>query len=105
LLLLLKKDKAHKSIDDFVAFDNAIGEALKVVNKKETLAVVTADHSHMFSVGGNSLRGNQIYGLALTRYINVSDSNLTYTSILYGNGPGGLRKIRSYNLTNEGTSE
>jgi hypothetical protein len=29
---------------------------------------------------------------------------LTFTSLLYGNGPGGIRKIRTKNLTNEETS-
>ena len=28
---------------------------------------------------------------------------VTYTSLLYGNGPGGIRKIRTRNLTNEET--
>ena len=35
---------------------------------------------------------------------NVSDSNITFTSLLYGNGPGGLRQIRSKNQTNEETN-
>ncbi|CAF0976264.1 unnamed protein product [Brachionus calyciflorus] len=92
-------NQAHKAIGDFVAFDEAIGHALKTVSLEDTLIVVTADHSHAFTIGGNSLRGNPVYGLALTSYVNVSDANLTYTSILYGNGPGGLVKIRDYNLT------
>lgn len=41
----------------------------------------------------------------MARQANVSDSNLTYTSILYGNGPGGLKKIRTHNLTNDVTSK
>jgi hypothetical protein len=36
---------------------------------------------------------------------NVSDSNLTFTSLLYGNGPGGLREIRHKNQTNEETND
>ena len=36
---------------------------------------------------------------------NISDSNTTFTSLLYGNGPGGIRQIRSLNLTNEETGQ
>jgi alkaline phosphatase len=94
-----KKDKAHKSLDDYVMFDDAIGEALKLVSLEDTMIVVTADHSHTFTIGGNSNRGNPVYGVAVS-YKTLSDVNLTFTSILYGNGPGGLLNIRKYNLTN-----
>ena len=47
------------------------------------------------------MRGNNLFGINLNSYSNVSDVNLTYTSLLYGNGPGNLRSVRTYNLTNE----
>ena len=56
------KDKAHKALDDYVMFDEAIGEALKLVREEDTMIVATADHSHTFSLGGNSMRGNPVYG-------------------------------------------
>ena len=37
---------ARRALDDFVAFDEAIGRAKSLVNLDETLLVVTADHSH-----------------------------------------------------------
>lgn len=43
-------------------FDEAIGEALKLVREEDTMIVATADHSHTFSLGGNSMRGNPVYG-------------------------------------------
>ena len=52
-------------------------------------------------MGGYSMRGNNLFGINLNSYSNVSDVNLTYTSLLYGNGPGNLRSVRTYNLTNE----
>lgn len=38
---------ANKALTEFVEFDKAIDEALKRVDLDETLAVVTADHSHV----------------------------------------------------------
>lgn len=35
----------------------------------------------------------------------VSDDGLTFTPLLYGNGPGRLSKRRDYNLTEEMTSK
>ncbi len=39
--------KAQYALNDFVAFDNAIGQALKQTNEQNTLITVTADHSHV----------------------------------------------------------
>ncbi|KAJ7306540.1 hypothetical protein JRQ81_009902 [Phrynocephalus forsythii] len=51
----------------------------------DTLTVVTADHSHVFTFGGYTPRGNSIFGLAPM----PSDlDKKPFTSILYGNGPG-----------------
>lgn len=92
---------AQLALNDYVVFDEAIGAGLHLTRENETLIVVTADHSHVFTMGGYSSRGNPILGVNLNRYSNVSGHNLTYTSLLYGNGPGGLRSIRTTNLTNE----
>ena len=95
-------------MEDFVEFDDAIGHALNVISKEDTLLIVTADHSHTFTIGGNAFRGNKIYGLTSKNWPerkNTSDINLTYTSLLYGTGPGGLKRIRNRNLTNEETGE
>jgi alkaline phosphatase len=56
------KDKAHKALDDFVSFDNAVGDTLARVSLKDTMVVVTADHSHTFTLGGWTFRGNPVYG-------------------------------------------
>lgn len=54
---------------------------------------------------GYSLRGNPILGINLNRWSNVSELNVTYTSLMYANGPGGLLAIRRTNLTNEITGK
>jgi alkaline phosphatase len=38
---------ARRALDDFVAFDEAIGLAKELVSADDTLLVVTADHSHV----------------------------------------------------------
>ncbi len=54
--------KAKKAIEDFVVFDESVGKGLDMTSEKDTLLIVTADHSHTFTIGGYSARGNDIYG-------------------------------------------
>uniref|UniRef100_A0A8C8S272 Alkaline phosphatase n=1 Tax=Pelusios castaneus TaxID=367368 RepID=A0A8C8S272_9SAUR len=75
---------AKWALTEAVEFDNAIQRGGQLTNDAETLTVVTADHSHVFSFGGYTLRGSSIFGLAP----NLASDSKTYTSILYGNGPG-----------------
>ncbi|NXH74847.1 PPBI phosphatase, partial [Hydrobates tethys] len=75
---------AHKALTEAVEFDRAIERAGALTDEAQTLTVITADHSHVFSFGGYTLRGSSIFGLAPRRAIDQKN----YTSILYGNGPG-----------------
>lgn len=43
---------AHRALNDYVVFDEAVGAGLHLTRENETLIVVTADHSHVFSMGG-----------------------------------------------------
>lgn len=43
-------------------FDSAIGKADQLTSEQDTMILVTADHSHVFSFGGNTLRGTSIFG-------------------------------------------
>uniref|UniRef100_A0A452UKQ1 Alkaline phosphatase n=1 Tax=Ursus maritimus TaxID=29073 RepID=A0A452UKQ1_URSMA len=76
---------AYLALTEAVMFDSAIDKASQITSEKDTLTLVTADHSHVFSFGGYTLRGSSIFGLAPS----TAQDNKTYTSILYGNGPGG----------------
>ncbi|NWV58628.1 PPBI phosphatase, partial [Malurus elegans] len=75
---------AHKALTEAVEFDRAIERAGTLTDEAETLTVITADHSHVFSFGGYTLRGSSIFGLAPKKGLDGKN----YTSILYGNGPG-----------------
>ncbi|XP_032049585.1 intestinal-type alkaline phosphatase-like [Aythya fuligula] len=77
---------AKRALMEAVEFDHAISKASSLTDEADTLTVVTADHSHVFSFGGYLLRGTSIFGLAPLK---ATDSK-SYTSILYGNGPGYL---------------
>lgn len=46
-------------------FDKAIQRAGELTDEDETLSVVTADHSHVFTFGGYTLRGTSIFGTRL----------------------------------------
>ncbi|NXN18519.1 PPBT protein, partial [Indicator maculatus] len=77
--------KAKQALHEAVELDRAIGLASSMTSAQDTLSVVTADHSHVFTFGGYTPRGNPIFGLAPMQ----SDvDRKPFTSILYGNGPG-----------------
>ncbi|XP_059134180.1 intestinal-type alkaline phosphatase 1-like isoform X1 [Peromyscus eremicus] len=75
---------AYLALTEAVMFDSAIDKADQLTSEQDTMILVTADHSHVFSFGGYTLRGTSIFGLAP---LNALDGK-SYTSILYGNGPG-----------------
>ncbi|XP_072295248.1 alkaline phosphatase, intestinal, tandem duplicate 1 [Eucyclogobius newberryi] len=75
---------AKLALTEAVVFDEAINRAAEMTKESETLTVVTADHSHVFTFGGNTPRGNPIFGLAPKK----ADDKMPFTSILYANGPG-----------------
>ncbi|NXS42732.1 PPBI phosphatase, partial [Balaeniceps rex] len=90
---------AHKALAEAVEFDRAIERAGALTDEAQTLTVVTADHSHVFSFGGYTLRGSSIFGLSP----NKATDNKNYTSILYGNGPG--YPVSGRNDVNEDTAK
>lgn len=106
---------AFRALTDTEEFDRAIGAAAKFVDLRETLILVSADHSHVFNIAGYPLRplgempypvhsfdadyahlaGNGILDLVYdvnldTRHVEPStDSNgIPYTALVYANGPG-----------------
>jgi alkaline phosphatase len=87
---------AFRALTDTIELSNAVRAALEKVNLDETLIVVTADHSHTFSMMGYPVRGNNILGLIreVDDYGNAEpfykkDSlGLPMTTLNYTNGRG-----------------
>ncbi|MBO2641119.1 alkaline phosphatase [Shewanella algae] len=83
---------AKRALADAVELSNAVKAAVENTNPEETLILVTADHSHVFTIAGYPKRGNPILGL-----VHGVDGNLStaldgkpYTTLGYTNGPGAV---------------
>ncbi|XP_072756937.1 alkaline phosphatase 4 isoform X3 [Anoplolepis gracilipes] len=83
-----KIDLAHHSnwaklaLRELYELEEAVKVALRLVSLEETLIIVTADHSHSFTLNGYPVRGNDILGFA-----NKSNQE-SYETLSYANGPG-----------------
>ncbi|MBA3440773.1 MAG: alkaline phosphatase [Pyrinomonadaceae bacterium] len=87
---------AYRALTDAVELSKAVRATLAKVDLRETLIIVTADHSHTFTIGGYPERGNDIFGLVrppdrtggpTTEYTN-DKLGQPYTTLGYANGPG-----------------
>lgn len=56
---------AYRALSDAEALDRAIGATLAAVDLRETLVLVTADHSHVFTLAGYPLRGPNELGYSV----------------------------------------
>ncbi|XP_037561915.1 alkaline phosphatase, tissue-nonspecific isozyme [Dermacentor silvarum] len=89
------KSKGGSALEEALEFDQAVQETRDTLKMDDSLLVVTADHSHTFTMGGYPKRGTNILGIA-----GYSDVNhLPFTVITYGNGPG--FSTSKENFTNE----
>jgi alkaline phosphatase len=106
---------SYRALTDTEEFDEAIASALSRVNLRDTLVIVSADHSHVFNIAGYPLRpgrempyrfgaappefddvpGHGILGLVYDIDASTGDvvaatdrDGVPYTVLGYGNGPG-----------------
>jgi alkaline phosphatase len=87
---------AYRALHETIEFANAVRVALELTKSTDTLVVVTADHGHVFDIGGWPARGNPILGKVRSYGDDgtpeAADSTdllgLPYTTLSYANGPG-----------------
>ena len=81
---------AYRALTDTIAFDAAVARALAMTDAQNTLIVVTADHSHTFTISGYPRRGNPILGKVESApgKLSLDANDLPYTTLGYANGPG-----------------
>jgi alkaline phosphatase len=94
---------AKRALEDTIAFDDAIKKALSLVDLKDTLIVVTADHDHTMTMNGYSHKGNPILGKVSdivktkvngTPTAATAADGLPYTTLVFGNGSGPRKSTR-----------
>lgn len=82
---------AFNALEDTIEFSNAVKAAMDLTNPEETLIIVTADHSHVFTIAGYPKRGNPILGKVVavgqTEPAKAKDDK-PYTTVGYANGRG-----------------
>jgi alkaline phosphatase len=59
---------AYRALTDTQELDEAIGAAAQIVDLRETLIIVSADHSHVFNIAGYPLRPLQELPYAIKSY-------------------------------------
>ncbi|MEC8052592.1 MAG: alkaline phosphatase [Myxococcota bacterium] len=82
---------AYNALHDTIAFAEAIQRAVELTDERETLIIVTADHSHVFTIAGYPKRGNPILGKIVA--VGAEESALAsdgfpMTTLGYTNGRG-----------------
>ena len=82
---------AFNALTDTVEFAKAIQAAVDNTDPEETLILVTADHSHVFTIAGYPKRGNPILGKVVAvgeTEPTLASDDMPYTTLGYTNGRG-----------------
>ena len=91
--------QAGYALEEAVEFARAIQWAIDNTDPAETLIMVTADHSHVFTIAGYPRRGNDILGLVVPPAAGgesgddpmLAADGKPYTTLGYANGPGAVK--------------
>ena len=87
---------AYNALTDAIELSKAVQAAVDATNEKDTLIIVTADHSHVFTIGGYPTRGNPILGKVIENdhqgnpksQYSLAKDGLPFTTLSYRNGRG-----------------
>ena len=95
---------AYNALSDTVELSKAVQVALDKTSIEDTLIIVTADHSHVFTIAGYPKRGNPILGKVVpvgSDEPSLAADNMPYTTVGYTNG-GGFRDLGDETDAEEG---
>ncbi len=82
---------AYRALGETVALSDAVKTALAKVDLNNTLVIVTADHSHTFTIAGYPARGNPILGKVVSpgeKSTTKAADGKPYTTLNYATGVG-----------------
>ncbi|MCS6926475.1 MAG: alkaline phosphatase [Candidatus Binatia bacterium] len=82
---------AYRALTETIEFARAVQVAMEKTSPEDTLIIVTADHSHVFTIAGYPKRGNPILGKVIEPGATDFSRDLLglpYTTLGYANGPG-----------------
>jgi len=84
---------AYRALTDTIALSDAVRKAVDTLKElkqlDDTLIIVSADHSHVFTIGGYPERGNNILGkVKAGSDLTLAADGKPYTTLAYANGPG-----------------
>ena len=109
--------RAGLALEELVELANAVQYAIDHTDPEETLIMVTADHSHVFTIAGYPRRGNDILGLVVPPESGGEDGDgepgaptlaadgKPYTTLGYANGPGAVSGERPVPETGIGAQQ
>jgi len=89
-------NNAYRALTDTIELSRSIDVAAERTRAEDTLLVVTADHSHVFTISGYPRLGNDILGLVVgndskgrpKKTPTLDGLGRPYTTLGYQNGPG-----------------
>jgi alkaline phosphatase len=84
---------AYRALTDTIALSDAVQRAVDTLREtkqlENTLIIISADHSHVFTIGGYPERGNNILGKVYADGVaQLGSDKKPYTTLAYANGPG-----------------
>ena len=87
---------AYNALSDTIELSNAVAMADEMTSDRDTLILVTADHSHVFTIAGYPKRGNPILGKvqgveadgSAKTTDDLAADDMPYTTVGYTNGRG-----------------
>lgn len=84
--------RAGVALNETLMFNEAVKVVLANTDAKDTLVIVTADHSHTMTIAGYPKRDNPILGavVGVDGKKTLAADGKPYTTLNFANGPGGL---------------